>query len=76
MVEFRQDYFKLKVKHYVWRSRNSFILFGIGKNCLRSEKTPLLYQFTRRVIKLTSIIEEYHFYQLLTQFYPVFFPQS
>jgi hypothetical protein len=43
-------------KCYCPRSTNSSILFGIRKNCLISGRSLLLYQFTKRVIKLTVII--------------------
>jgi hypothetical protein len=47
------------------------------KNCLISVSNPLLYQFTRRVIKLTIvIIMGYHCYQLHTKFYPISFSQG
>jgi hypothetical protein len=36
----------------------SLILFGVRKNCLSSETSPSLYQFTRRAIKLTVVIIE------------------
>jgi hypothetical protein len=50
------------------------ILFGIRKNCLISGRSLLLYQFTRKVIKLTVVfIRGYHCYQLCTKFYPIFF---
>jgi hypothetical protein len=32
------------------------ILFGIKKECLISGRSLLLYQFTRRAIKLTAVI--------------------
>jgi hypothetical protein len=52
------------------------ILFGIRKNCLISGSSLLLYQFTRRVIKLTVvIILGYNCYQLHTTFYPIFYSQ-
>jgi hypothetical protein len=35
------------------RSISSLILFGIRKNCLISGKNLLLYQFTKRGMKLT-----------------------
>jgi hypothetical protein len=47
------------------------------KNCLISERSLLLYQFTRRVIKLTvTIIVGYHSYQLHTKFYQISFSQG
>jgi hypothetical protein len=35
-------------------STNSLIMFAIWKNCLISERSLLLYQFTKRVTKLTN----------------------
>jgi hypothetical protein len=72
--KFWHNQFKQEMKHYVLRSKNSLILFGIRKNCLISGRGLLLYQFTRRLIKLTvAIIMGYHCYQLHTKFYPIFF---
>jgi hypothetical protein len=49
---------------------NSLILFGIRNNCLISGRSLLLYQFTKRVTKLTVIIiVGYHCYQHHTTFY-------
>jgi hypothetical protein len=57
--------FKHAIKHYVLRSINSLILFGIRKNCLSSERNLLLQQFTSSQIKLpVVIIKEYHCHQL------------
>jgi hypothetical protein len=42
------------VKYYCQRSTNSLILLGIRKNCLISERSLLLYKFTKREIKLTN----------------------
>jgi hypothetical protein len=54
------------------RSTNSLILFGIRKNCLISGRSLLLYQFTKRVIKLTVIIiVGYHCYQFHTTLYRI-----
>jgi hypothetical protein len=47
-----------EVKHYVMRSINIFILFGITKNCQIIWRSQLLYQFIRRAIKLTAVIIE------------------
>jgi hypothetical protein len=47
---------ELGVKYYCLRSPNSLIRFGIRKNCLISVTSLLLYQFTKRVTKLTLII--------------------
>jgi hypothetical protein len=50
------------------------ILFEIRKSCLISGRSLLLYQFTRRVIKLTVVnIVGYHCYQPHTKFYRIFF---
>jgi hypothetical protein len=59
---------------YGLRSMNLLILFGIRKNCLISGRSLLLYQFTRKAMKL--IIVGYHCYQLHTKFYPIFFSQG
>jgi hypothetical protein len=51
---------------------HKLILFGIRKNCLISGRSLFLYQFTKRVIKLTVIIiVGYHCYQLHTKFYQI-----
>ena len=53
------------------RSINLLFLFGIRKNCLRSERSQSLYLSIRRVIKqIVVIIGAYHFRQLFTKFYP------
>jgi hypothetical protein len=47
----------------------SLILFGIRQNSLINGKSLLMYQFTKRVIKLiVIIIVGYHCYQLHTKF--------
>jgi hypothetical protein len=52
-----------KVKYYGLRSIISLNLFGTRKNCLISGRSLLLYQFTRRAIKLTLVITVgYHCY--------------
>jgi hypothetical protein len=47
-----------EAKYYCQRSTNSLILSGIRKNCLINGRSLLqvLYQFTKRLIKLTVII--------------------
>jgi hypothetical protein len=58
---------------YVPRPVNVLILFGIRKNCLSNRRSVLLYQFTKRAIKLiilVVIIKAYYCYQLHTKFYP------
>jgi hypothetical protein len=58
--------------YYCLRSTNPLILFGIRRNCLINGRNQLLYQFTKRVIKLTvMIIVGYHCYQLHTKFYRI-----
>jgi hypothetical protein len=52
--KFRQNWFQQEVKHYGLRSINSLILYDVRKNCLISGRSTLLYQFTRKAIKLTS----------------------
>jgi hypothetical protein len=48
------------------------ILFGIRKNYLVGGRSLLLYQFTKRVIKLTVvIIVGYHWYHLHTKCYRI-----
>jgi hypothetical protein len=58
------------MKHYCLSSINLWMLLGIRKNCLISERGPVLYQFTKRAIKLTVvIIMGYYCYQLQTKLY-------
>jgi hypothetical protein len=53
---------------------HKLVVYGIRRNCHRSRTNLLLYQFIRRVIRLTVIIiEEFPSYQLPTKFYPPFF---
>jgi prolipoprotein diacylglyceryltransferase len=50
------------------------VIYGIMRNCHSSGRNLLLYQFIKRVIRLTVIIiEEPLSYQLPTKFYPTFF---
>jgi hypothetical protein len=45
-----------------------FILYGIRRNCHSSERNLLLYQFIKRVVRLTVIIiEESPSYELSTK---------
>jgi hypothetical protein len=47
------------------------------ENCLTSERSLLLYQFTKRVTKLTVIIiVRFHCYQLYTKLYRLSFSQG
>jgi hypothetical protein len=51
---------------------NLLILFGMGKCCLISGRSLSLYQFTKRMTKLTVItIVGYHCYQLHTKLYRI-----
>jgi hypothetical protein len=66
-----------EIRYYGLRSINSLILFGVRKNCRINGRSLLLYQFARRVIKLSvAIIEGYRCYQLHTKFYPISFSQG
>jgi hypothetical protein len=59
------------------KTDNSLILFGIRKNCLISGRSILLYQFTKRVTKLTVIIiVGYHCCQLHIKFYRISYSQG
>jgi hypothetical protein len=46
------------VKSYVLKYTNLFVLYGIRRNCQSSGRNLLLYQFIKRVIRLTLIIIE------------------
>lgn len=62
-MQFWQNWFKEGEKHYVLRSINLLILFGIRKNCLSRAKSQLFYQFTKRVIKI-SLPESRNYYTI------------
>jgi hypothetical protein len=65
---------KAGVKYYVLRYRKLSVLYGIRRNCHSSGRNLLLYQFTKRVIRLiVIIIEESASRQLPTKLYPTFF---
>jgi hypothetical protein len=65
---------KAGVKHYILRYTDLFVALGIRRNCHSSGKNLLLYQFTKRAIRLIVIIvEESPSYQLPTKFYLTFF---
>jgi hypothetical protein len=65
---------KAGVKCYVLRYTNLFVLYGIRRNCLRNGRNLLLYQFVKKVIRLSVIIiGESPSYQLHTKFYTPFF---
>jgi hypothetical protein len=71
------ELFQAGDERYGVRSVNSLILFEIRKNYLISGRSLLLYQFTRRMIKVTVvIIVGYHCCQLHTIFYPIFFSRG
>jgi hypothetical protein len=70
VITFRDSWSKEKAKHYCLQSTKALILFGIRKNCLIGWRNPLLYQFTKRAIRLTVIIiVRYHCNQLHTKCY-------
>jgi hypothetical protein len=72
VIKFLQNWFTHEVKYYCLRSTNSLILFGIKKNCLISGRSLLLYQFTKKVTKLTVIIiGVYDCYKLHIKFYRI-----
>jgi hypothetical protein len=72
VIKFRQNWFKQEAKYYCQRSTNTLILFGIRRNCLINGGIQLLYQSTRRVIKVAVIIiVGYHCYQLHTKCYRI-----
>jgi hypothetical protein len=84
VIKFRHNIFKQEMKDYSLRSINSLILFGVRNACLSSGRSPSLYQFRGRAIKLTAviitnqikkIIGENH-YQLNARFYPISFPKG
>jgi hypothetical protein len=53
------------------------ILIGMRKNCLSTGRSPLLYKFMRRKIKLTVvIIEACHCYELHAKYYPISLSQG
>jgi hypothetical protein len=55
---------------FALRSINLLILFGKGRNCLRSGRSRPLKIFVRRVIKQIVIsIQAHHFRQLRKKFY-------
>jgi hypothetical protein len=63
-----------RVKRYVLRYANLFVVYGIRRNCHSSGRNLLLYQLIKRVIRLNVIIiEESPSYHLPTKFYPTFF---
>jgi hypothetical protein len=65
---------KAGVKHNILRYKDLFVLYGMRRNCHSSGRNLLLYQFIKRVIRLTVIIiKESPSYQLPTKFYPTFF---
>jgi len=59
---------KAGVEQFVLKYMNLLILFGIKRNCLRSERGQSLYLSIRRAIKQNAVFIV--FYQLHTKFYP------
>jgi hypothetical protein len=73
LIKFWHNWSEQEVKYYIRRSTNLLILFQIRRSCQISGRHLVLNLLIRRVIKLILIIiEEYHFYQLHTTFYPTF----
>jgi hypothetical protein len=67
------ELFKARCRTICSEIINLLILFGIRRNCLRSERSRTLYLFIRRAIKqIVVIIEAYHFCQTRTKFFPTF----
>jgi hypothetical protein len=66
VITFWQSLFKQEVKHCSLGSTNASISLGTRKKCLVcGRRNLLLYQFTKRVIKLTVVIVvRCHFSQL------------
>jgi hypothetical protein len=56
LIRFRPNCSKQEVKRYALRYTNLFVLHGIRRNCHSSGRNPLLYQYIKRVIRLTVII--------------------
>jgi hypothetical protein len=52
LIKRQQNLFEKDVKHHVVRSINSLILFAIRINFVISGSSLVIYQFTRRAIKL------------------------
>jgi hypothetical protein len=53
--QIRQNWFKQEVNCYEQKSINILIIFGIKNNFPITERSPLLYHFTRMAIKLVII---------------------
>jgi hypothetical protein len=69
LIKFRQNWTKQDIMHFVLRSTNLLIMFGIRKNSHSSGRSQSLYFFIKRTIKLTVVfIEEYHCYRLHIKF--------
>jgi hypothetical protein len=63
-------FIKAGVEKFTLRSLEILLLFGIRKNCMRSERSRSSYLFTRRVIKqIVVIIEAYLFCQVHSTFF-------
>jgi hypothetical protein len=70
-----------KIPAELIQAEGEILRFGIHKLinsiCLISERSLLLYQFTRIAIKLTvAIIVGYHCHQFYTQFHPISIAQG
>jgi hypothetical protein len=54
LIRFQPNWSKLEVKHYVLRNTYLFVLYGMRRNYHSSGRNLSLYQFVKRVIKLTN----------------------
>ena len=71
LIKLHLNWLKRDVRQFALRSINLLILSEIRGKCLSSRRSRSLYLFIRRVLKqFVVIIEEYHFCQLYTKFYP------
>jgi hypothetical protein len=57
-VQILAELIRAGVKLYVLRYTNSFVLYGIRRNCHSSGRNLLSHQFIKRVVRLAVIIIE------------------
>ena len=77
MIKYQQNGLKQGVEQFVVRFINLLFLFGIRRNCLRSERSQSYYLSIRRTIKQIVVVKgAYHFRKLRTKFYPTFCSQG
>jgi hypothetical protein len=51
LIGLQENWSKHRVKHYILRFTDLFVLYGVRSNCHSSGGNLLLYQFTERVIR-------------------------